>query len=550
MGGKSDAADGPDQTTERLTFMLAISAFMAAFGTSFQYGYSSSVVDQPANIIKEFYNQSYSSFYSVPLTESSITVLWATTVSVMCLGGLLGSFLVVPLTERFGRKGALLISNVFSLIGAILFGFSKMANSYHMVIIGRIFVGVQHALSITVVPMYLAEVSPTSLRGGISVMHQAMLTVGILLAQILGLEQILGSETLWPVLLAFYAVPSGLQLAIMPFLPESPRYLLINKQDEMASRSALKRLRGTSEVDGAIQEMRLEHENEMKEPKITVIALLKSRSLRPQLIIAVGVMMANQLSGINAIFAYVTSIYENAGVPEDTSAYATIGTGAVNCVVCLGSVFIIDRVGRRPLLIWPLLVMTITFALLTITQALTENLFCDCCPNGRFGPAAGEVCPPADLVDLEPYNNPYQWISYLSIAFIIIFIFAFAIGLGSMPGVFGGELFRQGARPAAMSIQSVTHWICNFIIGLVFPILQEAMGAYVFLIFMVFCGLSGLYFYFRLPETKNKTFDEIQTLFGVEQQEEEEGVGNTAFSKEEVGEGGGGVNNTQVESAL
>ncbi|CAH1246550.1 SLC2A1 [Branchiostoma lanceolatum] len=336
----------------------------------------------------------------------------------------------------------------------------------------------------------------------------------------------------------------------MPFLPESPRYLLINKQDEEASRTALKRLRGTSEIDGAMQEMRLEHENEMKEPKITIIALLKSRSLRPQLIIAVGVMMANQLSGINAIFAYVTSIYENAGVPEDTSAYATIGTGAVNCVVCLGSVLIIDRVGRRPLLIWPLLVMTITFALLTITQALTENLFCDCCPNGRFGSAGGDVCPPVNLMDLEPYINPYQWISYLSIAFIIIFIFAFAIGLGSMPGVFGGELFRQGARPAAMALQSIAHWTCNFIIGLVFPILQEAMGAYVFLIFMVFCGVSGLYFFFRLPETKNKTFDEIQTLFGVDQEEEEEGVGNTAFTKEEEGEGGTGVNHTQLESAL
>ncbi|KAI8521450.1 Solute carrier 2, facilitated glucose transporter member 5 [Branchiostoma belcheri] len=512
MGGKNDGADQPGQTTDRLTFLLAVSAFVAAFGTSFQYGYSSSVVDQPANIIKEFYNQSYVSFYAVPLTESGITVLWATTVSVMCLGGLVGSFLIKPLTERFGRKGALLISNVFSVTGAILFGFSKMANSYHMVIIGRIFVGIQHALSISVVPMYLAEVSPTSLRGGISVMHQGMLTVGILLAQILGLEQILGSDTLWPVLLAFYAVPSGIQLVIMPFLPESPRYLLINKQDEEASRAALRRLRGTSEVDDAIQEMRLEHEHEMKEPKITVIALLQSRSLRPQLIMAVGVMMANQLSGINAIFAYVTSIFENAGVPEDTSAYATIGTGAVNCVVCLGSVLIIDRVGRRPLLIWPLLVMTITFALLTITQALTENLFCDCCPNGRFG----------------------------------------SVGDGSMPGLLGGELFRQGARPAAMTIQSVTHWVCNFIIGLVFPILQEAMGAYVFLIFMVFCGVSGIYFFFRLPETKNKTFDEIQTLFGVEQQdtEEEEGVGNTAFTKEELGEGGDGVNPTQLESAL
>ncbi|XP_078593827.1 solute carrier family 2, facilitated glucose transporter member 5-like [Branchiostoma floridae x Branchiostoma japonicum] len=541
--------DFSEATKGKLTFLLGFCVFIADLG-SFQFGYTISVLNAPEQELQKFYNESYFHLFGEELGSDQSTLLWSCTVSIYCLGGLFGSLLVGPLTGSFlGRKWTMVCINLLSVSGALLMWGSHMQTSFQMIIVGRTIMGVHNGCAIGVVPMYLSEVSPPNLRGAIGVTHQLFITIGILVSQIFGLQQILGNEDLWPYLLGFYVIPAVLQSVVMMFLPESPRCLLIDKDNEEASRKALKILQGSHvNIDVAIQEMRHEHENEMSEPRMSLLALLKSRSVRPQLMVCVLVMLGQQFSGVNAIFFYSTSIFLQAGVPAEYSDYATIGVGGINVLMTVVSVMVIDKAGRKALLLWPVAFMAFSFAILTVTLGLTENLYCECgCAQGRWPTGVldsagscifptvetvtGIPTPSLTMSTSAPYENPYQWIAYLSIVFIILFIIAFAIGLGPIPFIITGEMFRQGARPAAYMIIGSTNLVANGIVGLVFPILQARIGAFTFLIFMAVCVLLCIFVAVKVPETKNKTFEDIQKLFGVQDDAEmPNGIQNAAFA--------------------
>ncbi|XP_035691344.1 solute carrier family 2, facilitated glucose transporter member 5-like [Branchiostoma floridae] len=537
--------DLSEATTGKLTFLLAFCVFIAALGP-FQYGYTIGVLNVPQQVLKRFYSESYFSIFGVELGSDQFTILWSCTVSIYCLGGLVGSLLVGPLTGSFlGRKWTMVSINLLSVSGALLMWGSKMQTSFQMIIVGRTIMGVHNGCALMVASMYLAEVSPPNLRGAIGTTPPVFLTIGILVSQILGLQQILGSEERWPYLLGFYVIPAVLQSSCMMFLPESPRCLLIDKDDPEASRRALVKLQGAHiNQDVYMQEMKTEHENELKEPKMSLLALIKSRSLRPQLLICVLVWLGQPFSGVAAILFYSTSIFLQAGVPGEFSDYGTIGVGGINVLATVASMMVVDRAGRKALLLWGVAIMAFSFAVLTVTLGLTENLFCECgCQQGRWSTgvldSAGACVlpnatgdPNTTMSTAAPFVDPYQWIAYLSIVFVIIYIIAFAIGLGPIPYIITGEMFRQGARPAAFMIGGSANFVANGVVGLVFPILQARIGALTFLIFMAVCVLLCIFVAVKVPETKNKTFEDIQKLFGVQDDASGEapiGISNDAY---------------------
>ncbi|XP_054939768.1 solute carrier family 2, facilitated glucose transporter member 5 isoform X4 [Physeter macrocephalus] len=221
----------------RLTPVLALATLIAAFGSSFQYGYNVAVINSPAKLMKAFYNETYYDRISEYISEFSLTLLWSVSVSMFPFGGFLGSLMVGPLVNKLGRKGTLLFNNIFSIVPAILMGCSEVARSFEMIIVARLLVGICAGLSSNVVPMYLGELAPKNLRGALGVVPQLFITVGILAAQILGLRSLLANEEGWPTLLGVTGVPAALQLLLLPFFPESPRYLLIQKRDEAAAKT-------------------------------------------------------------------------------------------------------------------------------------------------------------------------------------------------------------------------------------------------------------------------------------------------------------------------
>uniref|UniRef100_A0A3B4FBY9 Solute carrier family 2, facilitated glucose transporter member 5 n=1 Tax=Pundamilia nyererei TaxID=303518 RepID=A0A3B4FBY9_9CICH len=458
---------------QRLTVVLVLATLIAAFGSSFQYGYNVSVV----NSMQQFYNTTYMERYHSPMEENVLTLLWSLSVSMFPLGGFFGSLMVAPLANKLG-KGTLLFNNIFSIVPAIMMGVSEIAKSYEIIIVARFIVGIC-ALSSNVVPMYLGEIAPKNLRGALGIVPQLFITVGILCAQVLGIRNILGNST-WTLMLGLTSIPAAIQLLLLPFFPESPRYMLIQNGDEKKATKALQRLRGWDDVDSELLEMRQEDQSEKVEGHLSVFSLLSQRSLRWQLISIVVMNMGQQLSGVNAIYYYADSIYGSAGVRESDIQYVTVGTGAVNVFMTITAVFIVEASGRRLLLLCGFGICCGACVLLTVALNLQETV---------------------------------TWMPYVSIASVIIYVIGHAIG-PPIPYVVATEMFRQTARPAAFMVAGSVHWLSNFIVGLVFPFLeQRGLGPYSFIIFAVICLVTLIYIWLVVPETKKKTFLEVFQMF-------------------------------------
>ncbi|XP_053723913.1 solute carrier family 2, facilitated glucose transporter member 1 [Synchiropus splendidus] len=462
---------------KQITFPLMLCVGTAVIG-SLQFGYNTGVINAPQKIIEGFINETWEERYQTGITKGSLTAIWSISVSIFSVGGIFGSFSVGLFVNRFGRRNSMLLANILAFISAALMGFSKLAKSWEMLIIGRFVVGLFSGLSTGFVPMYVGEVSPTSLRGALGTLHQLGIVVGILIAQIFGLESIMGNASYWPLLLGLIFIPAVIQCILLPMCPESPRFLLINKNEEDKAKTVLKKLRGTSDVSMDMQEMKEESRQMMREKKVTIPELFRSPLYRQPLLVAVILQLSQQLSGINAVFYYSTRIFEKAEVEQPV--YATIGAGVVNTAFTVVSLFVVERAGRRSLHLLGLLGMAGSAILMTIALALLEQL---------------------------------KWMSYVSIVAIFAFVAFFEIGPGPIPWFIVAELFSQGPRPSAIAVAGFCNWTANFIVGMGFQYVEELCGPYVFVIFTVLLLFFFVFTFFRVPETKGRTFDEISAGF-------------------------------------
>ncbi|XP_008583679.1 PREDICTED: solute carrier family 2, facilitated glucose transporter member 3 isoform X1 [Galeopterus variegatus] len=467
------------KVTPPLIFAVAV----ATIG-SFQYGYNTGVINAPENIIKNFLNYTLKERSKNSPSEVLLTTLWSVSVAIFSVGGMIGSFSVGLFVNRFGRRNSMLIVNLLAIVGGCLMGFCKLAKSFEMLILGRLVIGIFCGLCTGFVPMYIGEISPTALRGAFGTLNQLGIVIGILVAQIFGLEVILGSEKLWPILLGFTIIPAVLQSAALPFCPESPRFLLINRKEEENAKEILQRLWGTQDVSQDIQEMQDESVRMSQEKQVTVLELFRAPSYRQPILISIVLQLSQQLSGINAVFYYSTGIFEDAGVEEPI--YATIGAGVVNTVFTVVSLFLVERAGRRTLHMIGLGGMAFCSILMTVSLLL---------------------------------RSEYNGMSYVCIAAILIFVAFFEVGPGPIPWFIVAELFSQGPRPAAMAVAGCSNWTSNFLVGLLFPSAIFYLGAYVFIVFTGFLVIFLVFTFFKVPETRGRTFEDITRGFEGQAQE-------------------------------
>ncbi|XP_036423148.1 solute carrier family 2, facilitated glucose transporter member 3a [Colossoma macropomum] len=461
---------------KQVTCYLLFSLGTAVIG-SLQFGYNTGVINAPEQKLQAFFNETWVKRYGKPIDPGVSIFVWSLAVAIFSVGGMVGSFSVGVVADKFGRRKSMFLVNVLALIGGGLMGLCTLCSSFEMVIAGRLVIGLFCGLFTGLTPMYVGEVSPTPLRGAFGTLHQLGVVVGILISQIFGLEFLLGSDKLWPVLLSLTVVPAVIQCLLLPFCPESPRYLLINLNQEEEARKALVRLRGFEDVSKDMQEMKEESVKMNMEKKVTIPELFRTATYRQPLLIAVVLQLSQQLSGINAVFYYSTGIFESAGVTQPI--YATIGAGAVNVVFTVVSLFLVERAGRRSLHLIGLGGMAVSALLMTIALLLKH----------------------------------IESLSYLSIAAVFAFVAMFEMGPGPIPWFIVAELFSQGPRPAAMAIAGFSNWTANFLVGISFPKLEEICGPYVFIIFMIFLILFFVFTFFRVPETKGRTFEDIAREF-------------------------------------
>ncbi|XP_068425750.1 solute carrier family 2, facilitated glucose transporter member 3 [Clinocottus analis] len=466
-----------DKPKKKLTFYLLYSVSTAVIG-SLQFGYNTGVINAPEQKLRRFFQNVSMERYGEPFSPGANTMVWSFAVAIFSVGGMAGSFSVGVLVTKFGRRKSMLLSNILAIIGGSLMGLSALCGSFEMIIIGRLIIGMFCGLCTGLTPMYVGEISPTAVRGAFGTLHQLGVVIGILVAQIFGLESILGSDTLWPVLLALTILPAILQCILLPFCPESPRYLFIVLNQEEEARKALVRLRGCEDVSDDIQEMKEEGMKMALEKKVSILELFRSPNYRQPIIIAIILQLSQQLSGINAVFYYSTGIFDTAGVTQPI--YATIGAGVVNTVFTVISLFLVERAGRRTLHLIGLAGMAFFALIMTISLSLVKTT-----PS----------------------------LSYLAIVAVFGFVASFEMGPGPIPWFIVAELFSQGPRPAAMAVSGLSNWTANFLVGLGFPKLEELCGPYVFIIFMIFLILFFIFTFLKVPETRGRTFDDIAQGF-------------------------------------
>ncbi|KAF4092335.1 hypothetical protein AMELA_G00020070 [Ameiurus melas] len=470
----------PASSKQRLTRCVLSAAFFGALGSSFLYGYNLSVVNAPSKDIKAFYNLTWMTRYGEPATVDMLTLLWSITVSIFAVGGLMGALTVPFLIKVLGRKGTLLANNVLAVISALLMALGEKAGSFEMLIIGRFIVGMDSGVSLSALPMYLGEISPRQYRGSIGQFNAVFICLGVFAGQLLGLPEIFGHVNRWNFLFAFIAVPAILQLCVLPFLPESPRFLLMERRDEARAEKAFQSFLGKKDVSAELEEVYGEIRVQNTQQSVSFFRLFRNPSIRWQLITVITIMSSYQLCGLNVIWYYTNGIFESAGFDNSTIPYVTLSTGFIETLAAIISGLVIERVGRKLLLIFGFSAMAVCYSLLTV---------------------------------FLNFQDSYSWMPYMSFISILALIASFCSGPGGIPFILTGELFEQTYRPAAFLVAGIVNWLANFIVGLVFPFIQESLQNYAFLVFIFVCFFAAIYIIIVLPETKNKTFTEISESF-------------------------------------
>ncbi|KAG1957923.1 solute carrier family 2, facilitated glucose transporter member 11b isoform X1 [Pimephales promelas] len=459
---------------------LLLAVWASGIGGTFQYGYNISIINAPTKSVQNFINQTWTERYNTEISTQMLTLLWSTIVSIFTLGGLVGASVGGTLAIRFGRKGTLLFNNTFALLAAFFMGLSYPSRTFELLIIGRFLSGVNAGIAICVQPLYIGEIAPRALRGAMSMGTSIFITGGILTGQVIGLKELLGKEEYWPILLSTTCIPALLQLLSLPWFPESPRYLLIDRGDDVACTKALTWFHGPDNYHGEKADIERERDCAIGIKPKKPWELFKDSSLRWQLLTLFVIHMSQQLNGINAIYFYADYVFTQAGIPDDKIPYATVGTGACECITALTCGLLIESLGRRALIIGGYSLMSLCCVCFTVALTFQESS---------------------------------TWVPYLSMACVFAFILSFGLGPGGVTNILTTEMFTQTDRPAAYMISGSINWTSFFVIGMIFPFIVNGLKQYCFLVFLVICCLVATYIFFVVPETKNKTFLEIQSEF-------------------------------------
>ncbi|KAA0196378.1 Glucose transporter type 1 isoform x4 [Fasciolopsis buskii] len=305
-----------------------------------------------------------------------------------------------------------------------------------MIIVGRLMIGLACGAFTSIGPTYLYEVSPPAVRGTAGSLNQLMCVFSLVLSQLLGLKEAMNTEKLWPILLGLNAVPCVITSICLFLVPESPRYLFIVRNDAISAKRALYEIgRSREMVEFEVDEMI--RELETAQQKISLPTFFRTPHLRWGLLVALVCQVGQQLSGLNGLLYYSETLFTQNGLTTDQAVYATIGLGLALFFASLASTLVMDRLGRRVLLIAGLLVSLLSLIIFTVCLVIHHSV--------------GAQLP-----------------VYVAIAATYVFVIGFGLGPGPIPWLITAEMFTQESRDAAVSMSVAVNWLCNIVIGLVF----------------------------------------------------------------------------------
>lgn len=441
-------------------FLYFIAAIAATGGLLF--GFDTGVINVAMPFIKKDFTVS-------PQLEGWI-------VSAVLVGGMVGPFISSLLTDSLGRKKINVLAAIVFCLGSVL---TAVADSAEMLLFGRFILGLAIGIVSSSVPLYIAEISPSNIRGRLVTFFQFAITIGILVSYVIGYLFAKEAEG-WRMMFWAGFLPAIVLLVGMFFVPESPRWLISKGRNDEAKK-VLADINGESLAEDEYR--RLKEGFEQEKLQKAGFGELFTKKLRIPLIIGIGIFLIQQFSGINAVIYYSTTIFSMAGFDlETTSTLATVGVGVVNTLSTLVAVVFLDKLGRKPLLYTGLIGTAISLGVVAYAFYNKDSLGTDL-------------------------------LKVLSIGGVYVYIFFFAISLGPLGWLLISEVYPLRIRGFATSMGSFYHWFFDFWVSLSFPMLAATSLGTNGGIFMIYMGvvIVGLLFAkYIVFETKGMSLEDIE----------------------------------------
>ncbi|GFG22197.1 putative MFS glucose transporter [Aspergillus udagawae] len=473
-------------TRSRVTAYLVYLVFVVTLGP-LQFGYHLAELNAPQAVItcerKSIHSTASALFRTLPQCIPMNPSQFGLVSSIYTLGGLLGALLAGPVSTKHGRLFALRATTIFFILGPVS---ETFAPSIPILSVGRLLSGVGAGAAIVVGPIYISEIAPPNAKGFFGAFTQVMTNVGILFTQTLG--YFLSNGDQWRAILAVAGLLGVSELLCLFFVPESPTWLAEHQQASLA-RQVLQRIRGKDadieeEIEGWKSSERPtgpEEESLLtppasnlppKQPPVTILQAVTDPYYRPAIVAVIGVMVAQQFTGINSIIMYSVSLLQS--LLPTAAALLTVMISAINLVITLACSPLPDKIGRKACLLLSICGMGFNSVLLALGIYFNQKI--------------------------------------LSAIAALLFVASFAVGLGPVPFILASELVGPEAVGATQSWALAANWTATFIVAQFFPVLNDALGGRgkIYWIFAVLACLLGGFIYGWVPETKGKaSSDEV-----------------------------------------
>ncbi|GAA4326729.1 sugar porter family MFS transporter [Mucilaginibacter gynuensis] len=434
--------------------VLAWSMVVALGG--FLFGFDTAVISGAEKSIQQFWHLS--------VFEHGLTI------SIALIGTVIGSLLGSRPSDKFGRKNTLYFVAIAYFLSSLG---TALSNDWTLFLLFRFLGGLGVGTSSVTAPIYISEVSPAEKRGSLVGLFQFNVVLGILISYLSNYLISQVDTDAWRWMLGVQAVPSVIFLILIKFIPESPRWLILRRGEDAKALSIL-RIINPLNCDDELKAIKASQK--ASESANAGSGNLFNRQYRTPVFLAMAFAFFNQVSGINAIIYYAPRIFEMAGLGAHSSLLSTVGIGMINFIFTLIAINIIDKVGRRLLM-------------LIGSVGLISSLL---------------------LVAFTFYNQSFSGLSIP--IFIMIFIAFFAFSQGAVIWVFISEIFPNQVRAKGQTLGSSTHWVMAALVAFCFPYFAEKLGgATTFFFFSAMMVLQLIFVWKFMPETKGRSLEQIGT---------------------------------------
>ncbi len=456
----------------------AIGLAVAAAVGGFLFGFDSSVINGAVDSIDQNFELG--------------SVLTGFVVAVALLGCAVGAVLAGNLSDRWGRLKVMMLGSGLFLVSSIGAG---LTFSVPDLILWRVLGGLGIGIASVVAPAYIAEIAPRQIRGGLASLQQLAITLGIFVALLSDALLAWGaggaSQDLWLGLEAWRwmflvgVIPAAVYGILAFTMPESPRYLIAKGRVDEA-KVIFATLVPPADLDKTVNELVHTIDEDRKNAGVS----LKGPVFGLQGIVWVGIILSvfQQFVGINVIFYYSTSLWQSVGFPESASLGISVVTSITNVLVTLVAIFLVDRVGRKPILLTGSVIMTLSLAAMAVCFMFSTT------------DAEGAVSLPA------PWGP-------IALVAANLFVIGFGASWGPLVWVLLGEIFPSRIRGKALGVAAGAQWLANFLITVSFPAMSAWSLPLTYGMYAAFAALSFIYVAWKIPETKGMDIEQTETLF-------------------------------------